>query len=205
VEGAWPSLDPSAYQPSWAIDALCEHLQAVTDGQIRKLLVNLSPRCGKTLVTSVCFPAWVWAQRDLSYLRGPQVRFLCGSYNDDLSLQNSTRQRRLLLSPWYQRYWSRRFQLTQDQSAKSNFDSRARGCRRARSARGVLGGIGRGCIIVDDPENVGGAESEAVRLQALTWRRELCPTRRNGPERSDNVVLLQPVREQDLRGHPLSC
>src|SRR5262249_43109431 len=99
VEGAWPSLDPSAYQPSWAMDALCEHLQAFTDGQIRKLLVNLSPRCGKTLVTSVCFPAWVWAQREVSYLRGPQVRFLCGSYNDDLSLQNSTGHRRRAVVP----------------------------------------------------------------------------------------------------------
>jgi hypothetical protein len=40
VEGAWPSLDPSAYQSCWAIDALCEHLQAVTNGQIKKLLMN---------------------------------------------------------------------------------------------------------------------------------------------------------------------
>ena len=90
VEGAWPSLDPSPYQPSWAIDALCENLQAVTDGQIRRLLVNFPPRMGKTLVTSVCFPAWTWARSAQSYLSGPQVRFLCGSYNDDLSLQNST-------------------------------------------------------------------------------------------------------------------
>ena len=29
VEGAWSALDPSPYQRSWAIDALCEHLQAV--------------------------------------------------------------------------------------------------------------------------------------------------------------------------------
>src|SRR5262249_26500439 len=136
VEAAWPSLDPTPYQRSWAIDALCEHLQAVADGQIRKLLINLSPRCGKTLVTSVCFPAWVWAQRDVSYLRGPQVRFLCGSYNDDLSLQNSTRHRRLLLSPWYQRYWGRRFQLTQDQAAKAKFDTTAGGSRISTSARG---------------------------------------------------------------------
>ena len=55
VEGAWPSLDPTEYQSCWAIDALCEHLQAVTEGQIKKLLVNFPPRCGKTLVTSV-FP-----------------------------------------------------------------------------------------------------------------------------------------------------
>ena len=76
VEGAWSSLDPSPYQPSWAIDAVCEHLQAVADGKIRRLLINLSSRCGKTLETSVCFPAWVWAQREVSYLKGPQVRLL---------------------------------------------------------------------------------------------------------------------------------
>src|SRR5262249_7630880 len=60
VEGAWPSLDPSAYQSSWAIEAVCEHLQAVTEGQIKKLLINQPPRTGKTLVASVCFPAWTW-------------------------------------------------------------------------------------------------------------------------------------------------
>jgi hypothetical protein len=37
-------LDPTDYQRCWAIDALCEHLQAVTDGQIKKLLVNF-PHC----------------------------------------------------------------------------------------------------------------------------------------------------------------
>jgi hypothetical protein len=76
VEGAWGSLDPAAYQACWAIDALCEYLQAVTEGQIKKLLVNFPPRCGKTLVTSVCFPAWTWARNERTYLSGPQVRFL---------------------------------------------------------------------------------------------------------------------------------
>jgi hypothetical protein len=123
-------------------------LKPRADGHIRKLLINLSPRCGKTLVTSVCFPAWVWAQRDTSYLKGPQVRFLCGSYNDDLSLQNSTRHRRLLLSPWFQRYWGKRFRLTQDQTAKSKFDTTAGGTRISTSARGLLLGIGGDCVTV---------------------------------------------------------
>jgi predicted phage terminase large subunit-like protein len=204
VEAAWPSLDPSPYQPSWAMDAVCEHLEAVTNGQIRKLLINLSPRCGKTLVTSVCFPAWVWAQRDVSYLRGPQVRFLCGSYNDDLSLQSATRHRRLLLSPWYQRYWGRRFRLTPDQAAKSRFDCTAGGSRISTSARGLLLGIGGDCIIVDDPHNLHGAESEAERLQALNWWRELSSTRLNDPKRSALVVLMQRVHECDVSGHILS-
>src|SRR5215467_3967869 len=49
VREAWPAIDPAEYQPCWAIDALCEHLQAVSEGQIRNLLVNIPPRCGKTL------------------------------------------------------------------------------------------------------------------------------------------------------------
>ena len=89
VREAWPSIDPAEYQPSWAIDTLCEHLQAVSKGRIRNLLVNIPPRCGKTTITSVCYPAWTWAQSEVSFLRGPQVRFLCGSYNHELSLTNS--------------------------------------------------------------------------------------------------------------------
>src|SRR5262245_44789345 len=68
VREAWPSIDPAEYQPCWAIDALCEHLQAVSEGQIRNLLVNIPPRCGKTTIASVCYPAWTWAQAEVSFL-----------------------------------------------------------------------------------------------------------------------------------------
>jgi hypothetical protein len=88
VEAAWPALDPAEYQSCWAIDALCEHLQAVLEGQIRHLLVNAPPRCSKTTIASIFFPAWTWAQSQRTFLKGPQVRFLCGSYNHDLSLTN---------------------------------------------------------------------------------------------------------------------
>jgi hypothetical protein len=47
VEEAWPFIDAAPYQPNWAIDALCEHLQAVTEGRISRLLINFPPRCGK--------------------------------------------------------------------------------------------------------------------------------------------------------------
>jgi len=44
VREAWPAIDPAEYQRCWAIDALCEHLQAVSEGHIRNLLVNFPPR-----------------------------------------------------------------------------------------------------------------------------------------------------------------
>src|SRR5271165_185484 len=204
VEGAWPSLDPTDYQPCWAIDALCEHLQAVTEGQIKRLLVNFPPRCGKTLVTSVCFPAWTWSRNEQSYLSGPQVRFLCGSYNDDLSLQNSTKHRRLLLTPWYQRRWGKRFKITLDQNTKTQFDTPAGGSRISTSARGSLLGIGGDIIIIDDPHNLASAESDAERLTARTWWREISTTRLNDPKQSAIVVIMQRLHEDDVSGVILS-
>jgi hypothetical protein len=61
VDGAWPSLDPTDYQPCWAIDALCEHLQAVAYGQIKRLLVNFPPAVRQD-AGDMCFPAWTWAR-----------------------------------------------------------------------------------------------------------------------------------------------
>jgi hypothetical protein len=114
----------------------------------------------------VCFPAWTWARTERSYLSGSQVRFLCGSYNDDLSLQNSTKHRRLLQSPFYQRRWGKRFTITLDQNTKTQFDTSAGGSRISTSARGSLLGIGGDIVVLDDPHNTRQAESEAERLSA---------------------------------------
>jgi predicted phage terminase large subunit-like protein len=203
AEAAWPALDPSPYQSSWALEAVCEHLQAVTEGQIKKLLINQPPRTGKTLVTSVCFPAWTWARSEQSYLSGPQVRFLCASYNDDLSLQNSVKHRSLLLSPFYQKYWGRRFKLGLDQNTKSNFQNSKGGARLSTSARGSLLGIGGDIILIDDPHNLQ-VESQAERLQALNWWKEISTTRLNDPKNSALVVVMQRLHEEDVSGAILS-
>src|SRR5215831_19083888 len=177
VREAWPAIDPAEYQPCWAIDALCEHLQAVSEGQIRNLLVNFPPRCGKTTIASVCYPAWTWAQTGISFLSGPQVRFLCGSYNHELSLTNSNLTRRLILSPWYQSLWGHRYKFREDQNTKTKFDTSAGGSRLATSVGGSLLGIGGDVLVIDDPDNVEQAESEAERKTALNWWKELSTTR----------------------------
>src|ERR1700693_2754391 len=58
-KAAWPEFDPAPYVHGWHLDAIAEHLEAIARGQIRKLLVNISPRHSKTLLASVAFPAWL--------------------------------------------------------------------------------------------------------------------------------------------------
>ena len=200
VREAWPTFDSSSYQDSWAIDALCEHLTAVTRGHIRRLLVNYPPRAAKSSIGSICWPAWVWAQREETFTSGPNVRFLCASYGHTLSLKLAMTSRRLLTSPFYQHYWGDRFDLMGDQNAKNQFDNTRGGSRIATSVGGSLIGIGGDCLLVDDPHNTEQVESEAERETVMHWWRELRSTRLNDPKRSAIVCIMQRLHQQDVSG-----
>lgn len=204
VRGAWHALDPTEFVDSWAMESLCLHLEAITKGDIKRLLINFPPRCGKTLVASVAWPMWVWARQHDSFLSGPQVRFLCGSYNNDLSLKIATASRRLLESPWFQHYWGDKVILTADQNAKNRFDNTAGGSRIATSVGGSLLGIGGDVVLVDDPHNTADAESDADRATVLQWWKELRTTRLNSPKQAAIVVIMQRLHEDDVSGSILS-
>jgi hypothetical protein len=51
------------YVHGWHIDAICEHLEAVSLGQIFNLLINMPPRHMKSLLVSVFWPTWQWIRR----------------------------------------------------------------------------------------------------------------------------------------------
>lgn len=202
VEASWSAIDSSEFQESWALDALCEHLEAVTRGDIKRLLTNFPPRAGKSNVCSIAWPAWTWAQsgENICFTSGPQVRFLCGSYGHTLSLKLSTATRRLLTSPFYQKYWGDRFELMGDQNAKHQFDNTEGGNRSATSIGSTLIGLGGDIVCVDDPHNTEAVESDAERETVLRWWKELRSTRLNDPKQTAIVVIMQRLHEQDVSG-----
>jgi hypothetical protein len=116
LEDAWRYFDPSPFTHGWHIDAICEHLTAVTWGDIRHLLINQPPRTSKSNIVSVAWPAWVWtlANGPAFYRMGPKVQWLFASHAQTLSLRDNRRMRRLITSPWYQHHWGDRVQLTSD-------------------------------------------------------------------------------------------
>src|SRR5258708_2130933 len=61
VEWAWPVLEPATpFLGNWHVDLICEYLEAVTAGAIRRLVINMPPRYGKSLLVSVLWPTWEW-------------------------------------------------------------------------------------------------------------------------------------------------
>jgi predicted phage terminase large subunit-like protein len=200
----WKYIDPAPFAHGWPIEAVAEHLQAVVDGDIKRLIINIPPRCAKSSLTSVAFPAFTWAQRRKSDTSGPGVQFLHASYSQILTLRDSTKCRRLIESPWYQGLWGDRFSLMADQNTKSRFDNDKGGSRLSTSVGSSLTGEGGNIIVVDDPNAAQEAHSEATIATTIEWWDGALSTRLNNAKTGAFVVIQQRLGEEDLTGHILS-
>ena len=203
VQRAWKYVDPSPFTHGWPLEAMCEHLEAVVDGDIRKLLINIPPRCGKSSIVSVCFPAWVWTQRSISATSGPQVPLLHASYAMSLAMRDSVKTRRLIESPWYQKLWGSRFQLVGDQNTKGRFQNTSRGERLITAVDARVTGEGGNIIVVDDPNAANEALSEALIETTNEWWDGTMSTRLNDARTGAYIVIQQRLGEEDLTGHIL--
>jgi predicted phage terminase large subunit-like protein len=197
VRQAWHVIEPSTpFVPGWHIDAIIDHLEAVSYGHIRNLLINVPPRHMKSLLVSVLWPAWEWT-------RSPARRWLFSSYAATLSIRDSVKCRRLLESPWYKARWGHVFMLTGDQNAKMRFDNNRSGYRLSTSVGGAVTGEGGDRIVCDDPHNVADVTSDAIRKSALDGWDIAMSTRVNDPKTSAMVIVMQRCHQRDLSGHLL--
>lgn len=201
---AWRYIDPSPWRDGWPIEAVAEHLQAVVDGEIRRLLINIPPRMGKSSITSVALPAWCWTQQKVSPTSGAGVQFLHASYASQLSLRDSVKCRRLIESAWYQSLWGERFRLNSDQNTKSRFTNDKGGERLITSVGAAVTGEGGSIIVVDDPNAADEAFSEATVQATIDWWDGTMSTRLNDPKTGAYIIIQQRLAEDDLTGHILS-
>ena len=190
---AWPILEPGTpFVDAIHVDAICSHLQAVTDGRIPNLIINVPPRHAKSLLTAVFWPAWVWIDH-------PESRWLFSSYREDLATRDSVKCRRLIESPWYQQRWGDRYQMVEDQNQKHRFENNRTGYRVVVP---MSGGTGEGgdYVVVDDPHSVEQAESDTARIAAIDWWNGTMSTRLNDHSNGHKIVIQQRLHELDLTG-----
>jgi predicted phage terminase large subunit-like protein len=196
VKQAWHVVEPTTtIQWNWHLSAICEYLEAVAAGDgINRLIINLPPRSGKSILASVMWPAWVW-------LRQPSTRWLCASYSASLANKLSADRRSVITSPWYQERWPIR--LASDQNQKNEFMNTERGHMIATSVSGSATGKGGDFIVADDLQNPEMAESAAERETVNRFFDETLSTRLDDKRLGRMVVIQQRTHQADLTGHLL--
>jgi predicted phage terminase large subunit-like protein len=197
VRRAWHVIEPGvAYVDGDHIDAICEHLQAITEGDIRFLLVNIPPRHAKSSIVSVLWPCWEWISR-------PEEKYLTACYSGILSTRDNLKARRLITSPWYQSLFGDVVTLSDDQNQKTRFENTATGYRIASSVGGTATGEGGSRLLLDDPHSAQEAQSDALRDSTIEWFDMVWSTRMNDPKRDAMVTVMQRLHEKDVSGRIL--
>lgn len=193
IAQAWHVIEPTqAYVPGLPVYAISEHLEAVTHGHIKRLLINVPPGTMKSLIANVFWPAWEWGPAGF-----PSHRFVGASHEQGLALRDARKMRELIASDWYQSRWP--VTLTQDQNQKRYFQNSDTGFRMSTAVKSMTGHRGHR-VVWDDPLSAAGARSEAERIEAATVFRETLPTRLVDPENSAIVIIMQRLHEEDPSG-----
>ncbi len=208
---AWahiPELAPVEYVHGWHIEFLCAHLEAITYGRLldrglsNRLLVNIPPCMMKSLLVSVFWPAWEWANGFANY------QYIVTSYEVKACRRDTRRMRDLCLSEWYQSLYGKdwvgadgilRRGVQLAAKGGSHISSTAGGWREGMPFHSLTNKRGDR-VLIDDPHSVATAESDAQRERTINTFRTSVPYRLNDPKKSAIVIIMQRLHVEDVSG-----
>jgi len=182
---------------------IVEFLMKVHNGQIKRGIINIPPRYGKTELVIKLFIAWC-------LVKNQQSKFIHLSYSDDLALDNSSQAKEYIESDAFQKFWS--MKLKKDAQGKKKWFNEMGGGVYATASGGAITGFGAGvaesktfsgAILIDDPLKPDDASSE-VKRKAVNERFNSTIRSRVNDRNTPIILIMQRLHEEDLSGFLLN-
>ena len=194
---------------------ICQALDDVIDGRIKKLIINIAPRYSKTELVVKNFISYGLAIN-------PSAKFLHLSYSDDLANDNSEEVRDIVKSEEYRRVFPY-VDIKKTSDAKRKWYTTKGGGVYATSAGGQVTGFGAGAVdderglskaleefapsskfagalIIDDPVKPEDAISDIPR-EKVNQRFETTIRNRVNSRNTPIIIIMQRLHEHDLCGY----
>lgn len=176
---------------------ICDALMRVYRGEVKRLVINVPPRYSKTELAVVNFIAWAFGHV-------PDAEFIHASYSGALAGNNSAGIRDLMLHDEYRQVFGARLATEGQQHWKTTEG----GVMYAAGAGGTITGFGAGkmrpgfggAIVIDDPHKADEASSDQIREGVIKWFQTTIESRKNDPERTPIIVIMQRLHQRDLAG-----
>lgn len=172
---------------------IADRLEAVERGEVRRLMIFVPPRHGKSELVSIRFPGWFLG-------KNPNKRVIGCSYQAQLAERFSG----LARNQFEDSRWPFAVRLTGDTHSKASWDIAGhRGGYIAAGVGGAITGHGGDLILIDDPiKNWEDADSEIKRQSLWDWYQTTLYTRLEG-DSAAIVVVQTRWHEDDLAGRLL--
>lgn len=186
---------------NWHHYAIDYVLQAVLNGLIDRLIVNISPGYTKTEQAVLSF-----ITRGLAL--NNRAKFIHASFSGDLALENSSKIKETVQLHEFQELWPMGIKV--DSSSKKKWYTQHGGGMLAAPAGGQITGFraGRmeegftGAFVIDDPVKPDDAYS-AVKRNGVNNRFNNTMRSRLAVETVPMIVIMQRIHEDDLSGYLL--
>ncbi len=182
------------WQRARHLDLLCHTLEAVERGEIKRVIVTMPPRHGKSEVVSKNFPAWYLGKH-------PDREVIVTSYSADLAQDHSQVARDVLREQGPDIF---SVKISKDSSAVKRWG--VKGHRGSVVAVGIGGSItGRGAhvAIIDDPfKGPEDSHSPTQRRKVIDWYKTVLRTRL--APGGAIIVIHTRWHKGDLVGHLLA-
>ena len=183
------------YDPCWLHEEIASQLMRVERGEVKRLMIFVPPRHGKSELGSIKFPAW--------YLgRHPEKEVITSSYSAELAQDFGYKTRNLVNSEEYGQIFNTR--LRDDSKSKAKWLTEEGGGYTATGVGGAITGRGADIAIIDDPfKNREEAESKTIRDKVYNWFTSTLYTRL---EKGGAIILiLTRWHQDDLAGRLLKA
>lgn len=180
-------------RPTQAIHLICETLQELTEGDVRRQIINLPPRTLKSFICSICFPAWLLGL-------DPSTKIIVISHDKNLVNSLTYRCRQIIESKWYQEAFPGT-SLQSDFSKVDHFKTTAGGGVLAASVGSGLTGHGGDWIILDDPIDARDAYSPVERENVNSVFDIKIASRLDNRSEGKILIVMQRLHPDDLCGH----
>jgi predicted phage terminase large subunit-like protein len=190
VKLVWPEVyGSSPFVDNWHYGLLCEHYEACYRGEIEELLVNLPPGGGKSSLTCVLFPSWVW-------LKSPERSIITGAYGQKLVRRDAEASHKLMAGKWWQQRWGDRFSMPSVPAIELLKNDRG-GFRLGTTPGGEATGWHANYQILDDP--VKPEECTPIGLDnAKRWITGTLDSRwRRPPQVNSRICIMQRLHCDD--------
>ncbi len=193
---------------------ITDALDKVINGEIKKLIINIAPRYGKTEIAVKNFIAHGLALN-------PSSRFIHLSYSDDLALDNSEEIKDLIKHESYRILFPNVI-IKQGSDSKKKWYTTEGGGVYATGAAGQVTGFGAGqvddvpdeqfadsssgfagALVIDDPIKPEDADSEIIR-ERINQRYDSTIKNRVNSRNTPIIIIMQRVHERDLCGYLLA-
>lgn len=180
------------YHHNWHIDVLAQALMQVSEGKIKRLIINMPPRTLKSHCISIAWVAYMLG-------RDPRQKFLCLHASNALGRDLDEACHELMQSPRYRAL----FPSTRITLKKNKISTSFGGHRQFMPTNGRLTGLGADFVIIDDPISTADARDPKARLLLHQQFDDNVSQRLNNTD-GRIVVVMQRLHEDDLTAHLLA-